>query len=523
MIVKDISFGDEARGALISGINKIADAVKSTLGARGRTVLIESTEHVGGITVTKDGVTVANSINLMDPTENLAVVMMRQAASKTASEAGDGTTTAIVLAQALIHEAQTRIKPEMNLTQIMRAIQSSSEYILKLLTDMSDQVNEDRLLDVASISANNDSEIGEIIYNAYNNVGKHGVVTVENAQGSETYCTVSEGMRIARGYLSRYFITNKKTSECVLEKPYILVLDQEVDQFGNIEQVLAEVYKEGRSILIISNLSPNIINTLNLNRARNGLKVCAIQPPQFGWKSNELMEDIAIATGATYFSESTGDNLQSVSIADLGFCDKVIVDQTHSILVRNEDNDQVVNDRVSVLWEEHDNHKNKDTQEFIRERIAVLSGRIGVIHVGANSDIEQKEKRDRVDDAVCATRAALEDGILSGGGVALRDISTKVGSQKGSCEEDQVAYAILEKALRAPYNQILSNAGMEHPAPAGQKKGYGINVKTMKSGNMRKLGIIDPTKVTKSAIVNAISVATTILSTNAIITNIRQQ
>jgi chaperonin GroEL len=195
MIVKDISFGDEARGALITGINKIANAVKSTLGARGRTVLIESTEHVGGITVTKDGVTVANSINLMDPTENLAVVMMRQAASKTASEAGDGTTTAIVLAQALIHEAQTRIKPEMNLTQIMRAIQSSSDYILKLLTDMSDQVNEDRLLDVASISANNDSEIGEIIYNAYNNVGNHGVVTVENAQGSETYCTVSEGMR----------------------------------------------------------------------------------------------------------------------------------------------------------------------------------------------------------------------------------------------------------------------------------------------------------------------------------------
>jgi len=250
--------------------------------------------------------------------------------------------------------------------------------------------------------------------------------------------------------------------------------------------------------------------------------VCAIQPPQFGWKSHELMEDLAVATGATYFSESTGDNLQLVRLDDLGFCDKAIINDTHTILVRNQDTNDVVNERVATLWEEHDNTKNKESQEFIKERIAVISGRIGVIHVGANSDIELKEKRDRVDDAVCATRAALEDGILPGGGVALRDISTKVGSQKGDNEEDRVGYTILKEALVYPYRQILTNAGMEDHSKSA-KKGYGIDVtKINTSGSMRKMGIIDPTKVTKSAVVNAISVATTILSTNAIITNVRE-
>jgi len=513
MIVKDISFGDDARQALIQGIDKIADAVKSTLGARGRTVVIESMDHIGGITVTKDGVTVANSITLMDPAENMAVMMMRQAASKTADQAGDGTTTAIVLAQAIIHTAEQIIKPSMNLTDIIRAIQDSGDYITKLLTDMSKPA--DDLVNVAKVSANNDPDIGQIIADAYDKVGQNGVVTVENADGADTYCTVSEGMRINRGYLSRYFMTDKKTGECVLNKPYILVLDQPVETMAAIEHVLADVLSEGRAILIIGDLGPNVINTLNLNRSRNNMKVCAIHPPQFGWKSHELMEDIAAVTGATYFSEDTGDNLQLVRMADLGVCDKVIVDQGTTIMV-NQDSEHA-EDRVKALWQEHDKSKEQD---FIKERIAVISGKIGVINVGANSDIEQKEKRDRVDDAVCATRAALEDGILPGGGVALRDIAKKVGEQTGESEADRVGYAILEKALMSPYHQILSNAGVE--PPKGQRTGYGVDVKKIQTGSMAKMGIIDPAKVTKSAVINAISVATTILSTNAVITNVRE-
>ena len=519
MIVKDVSLGDEARQGLIQGINIIADAVKTTLGARGRTVVIESNEHIGGLTVTKDGVTVANSITLQDAIQNMAVMMMKQAASKTAGEAGDGTTTAIVLAQAIIHQAEKHLKDGMNVTEVLRTMQASIDDIVKLLDNMSQEVSDKMLVDVATISANNDNEIGSIIAEAYQTVGRHGVVTVENADGSDTYQTVSEGMRIERGYMSRYFITDKKTSECVLEKPYILVLDQEVETMAQIEHVLADILDEAKSVLIIGSLSQNVINTLNLNRARNRMKVCAIQPPQFGWKSHELMEDIAAATGATYFSEETGDNLQMVRHADLGRCEKVIVSSTHTIMITSDDNKEMIGERLRALWEEHDSSKEQD---FVKERIAIISGRIGVIHVGANSDIEQKEKRDRVDDAVCATRAALEDGILPGGGVALRDISHVIGGLKGESVEDRVAFGILEQALRVPHDQILENAALTKPSKKA-KAGHGVDVKSDKRGDMIKMGVIDPTKVTKTAVTNAISVATTILSTNAVITNIRQK
>ena len=521
MIVKEISFGDEARQALIQGINKIADAVKTTLGARGNTVLIESEQHIGGVTITKDGVTVANSINLMDPTENLAVRMMKEASSKTATEAGDGTTTAIVLAQSLIHAWQDRVKDGMNQTEIIRAIQKTGDHIVELLHDTSKEVSGSNLIDVATVSANNDIEIGEIIAQAYDKVGVNGVVTVENSDGKETSCSVTEGVRVSRGYDSRYYITDKRQGVCELNNPYVMVLDQEVDNMLSIEHALADILNKGRSVLIIGYLKPEVINALNLNRTRNHLKVCSIQPPQFGWKSKELMEDMALVTGATYFSESTGDNLQLVREDDLGQCEKVMVSVDDTVIVRSDDKQTVIDEHLKQLWVEHDGEKDKDRQAFIKERIAILSGRIGIIHVGAGSDIEMKEKRDRVDDAVCATRAALEDGILPGGGVALRDIAQIVGAKEVDTLEERVAGAIMTQVLMAPYHQILTNAGMEDHGK-GQKMGYGIDVKVGESGSMIKMGIIDPTKVTKSAVTNAISVATTILSTNAIITNVRE-
>lgn len=522
MIVKDIRFGDQARQALIEGINKIADAVKTTLGARGNTVLIESEQHVGGITVTKDGVTVANSINLMDPTENLAVRMMKEASAKTASEAGDGTTTAIVLAQALIHEWQNRVKEGMNQTEIIRAIQKTGDYIVELLNDSSKKVSGSNLNDVATVSANNDIELGDIIAQAYERVGVSGVVTVEDSDGKDTSCSVTEGVRVSRGYDSRYYITDKRQGVCELNNPYVMVLDQDVDNMLSIEHALADILNRGRAVLIIGHLKPEVINALNLNRTRNHLKVCSIQPPQFGWKSKELMEDLALVTGATYFSESTGDNLQLVREEDLGQCEKVVVSADDTVIIRSDDRQAVIDEHLKQLWVEHDGEKDKDRQAFIKERIAILSGRIGIIHVGAGSDIELKEKRDRVDDAVCATRAALEDGILPGGGVALRDLAKIIGGREVETMEERVAGAILETVLKAPYHQILTNAGMEDHSK-DQKRGYGIDVKVGKSGGMIKMGIIDPTKVTKSAVTNAISVATTILSTNAIITNVRQQ
>lgn len=520
MIVKDISFDKEARERLISGVNKIADAVKSTLGARGKTVLIESENHTGGVTITKDGVTVAKSINLLDPTEDLAVRIIREAAERTANEAGDGTTTAIVLTQAIIDAAQKRIQPHMNLTEIMRNLQESTNLIISMLDKKKKKVSAKKILDVASISANNDKEIGKIIADAYAKVGTSGVVTVENSNGHETWFSTSEGMRFKRGYRSRYFITDNKSEECVLDNPYILILNSTVESIGSIEAVIADVMQNGKSILIIGDVDAKVMNTLNLNKVRNGLKVCVVQPPEFGWKKDELMQDLATATGATYFSEDTGDNFQLVRQQDLGSARKVIVDAANTIIVRHEDPyvDVEIESHVKSLWDLHETSKHAD---FIKERIALISGKIGVIYVGANSDIEQKEKRDRVDDAVCATRAALEDGILPGGGVALKEISDDL-AKLGDGQNQRVAMKILEDALKSPFYQILSNAGLDkNQIENCLDPGIGYDVKNDKYGNMIKLGIIDPSKVTKSAVTNAISIASTILSTNVIITNVR--
>ena len=435
--------------------------------------------------------------------------------------AGDGTTTAIVITQAIVLEAQKRIKDHMNLTDIIRAIQASSKFVVKELVKVSKKVNGKRLLDVASISSNNDVFIGKIIADAYNAVGDTGVVTVENASGTETYSEIIQGMKIDRGYSSKYFITDTKKGECVLDNPYVLVADQEINHLSSIEHILAPIIQEGKSLLIIGTLSPAALNTLNLNKIKGTIKVCSIIPPQFGYKSHDLMYDIATATGAKYFCEDTGDNLEMIQLVDLGRAKKVIIGRAGTVLIKDDTQNIHVDNKIAELWEEYNSSDSISEKEFVKERIAIMSGGVAVIHVGAGSDIEQKEKRDRVDDAVCATRAAIEQGILPGGGIALLKIADDL-AQRGDNESTRVGNSILAEAIKSPFKQILINAGVNpSEIEPNLDPGIGYDVKGEVYGDMIKLGIIDPLKVTKNALENAVSVATTIMSTNAIITNVR--
>lgn len=525
---KELHFSDEGRTKLINGINKIANAVKSTLGPRGNTVLIESPEHLHGITVTKDGVTVAKSISLMDPVENLAVRMMKEAADRTATSAGDGTTTAIVLAEALVNAGTEIMDDSVNRTEVLRHLVDETKSIAKHLKLKGKKLDQKRLRDVAVISANNDTAIGGIIAEVYESVGKDGVVTVENSKTSSTYYETTKGIKIKRGYASTLFINDQKRDECILEDTYVLVCDTEINNILQIENILKPIIQEGKKLLIIAPTSVNVTNTLAANVVKNGLKICTINPPDFGYRQHELMQDIAVSVGATYFSEKTGDDLSLINFSDLGHCSRVIVNRESTVIVKDDSNDEsseVVAERISQLQDAYKNAKVKADKEFINQRIASLSGGIGVVYVGGNTDLEQKELYDRVDDAVCAVRSALEEGILPGGGLTLYNMhktyETKMNNEKNSAKK--IAHAILSKALKAPLYQILDNAGLDADQVYKECKGamWGYDVKKDKYGYLMSLGVIDPVKVTRQALQNAVSVAVTILSTNAIVTMAR--
>ena len=526
---KELNFGADARERLISGIHKISKAVKSTLGPRGNTVLIESPEHTHGLTVTKDGVTVAKAVNLLDPVENLAVRMMKEAADKTASSAGDGTTTAIVLTEALV-ETAIRIfgnYPECNQTEVLREMVASTNEIVDGLKKLSRPVTKSKLKSVATISSNNDPVIGGIIAEVYGKVGKNGVVTVEKSQTSETYYESTEGIKVDRGYSNPLFINNHKKDECVLENPYVFVSDAEINNVLNIETILKPIIQENKSLLIIAPCTNNVLNTLAANVMKNSLKICVIQPPNFGYKQHELMQDIALSTGANYFSEKTGDDLSIITFSDLGKASKVIVGRKSTIILSSDRVDtEALDKRVTELWDAHKLATDKLDKEFIMSRIASLTGGIGVIYVGGNTDLEQKELYDRVDDAVCAVRSAMVEGILPGAGLALSLMSRSLDLVIEEDRKDlskKIANAILAKALMSPLNQILDNAGLKSGKiyNTAFKGAWGYDVKNETFGDLFKLGVIDPMKVTKNALQNAVSVAVTILSTNAIITMAR--
>jgi len=526
---KELHFSKEGQSKLINGISKMANAVKSTLGPMGNTVIIESPEHTHGITVTKDGVTVAKSIALLDPVENLAVRMMKEAADRTATLAGDGTTTAIVLTEALVLAGMELIREGDNKTEVLRELLAETKVLISQLKKKSRKVTKKMLRDVATISANNDSAIGKIIADTYNKVGENGIVTVERSQSSETYSETTDGLKIDRGYSSPLFINNHKKDECVLEDTYILVSDAEITNLLTIEGILKPIIAEGKKLLIVAPCSTNVINTLAANVMKNNLKICNITPPSFGYKQHELMQDIALTVGATYFSEKTGDDLSIISFDDLGHASKVIVGKDSTIVLKDSKQTTLeVNERVEQLWEAHKLASKKGDKDFILSRIASLTGGIGVIYVGGNTDLEQKELYDRVDDAVCAVRSALLEGILPGSGLALYSFYQNYMDKSisnDSSKSKKIAYAILAHALRAPITQILENGGLElqaiYPIESNLDYSRGYDVKGGVYGDMFKMGIIDPMKVTKSALQNAVSVAITILSTNAIVTMAR--
>ena len=524
-IPKDLHFDKQGRRKLMKGISAIAKTVKSTLGPRGKTVIIESTDHLAGITVTKDGVTVARSVYLDDPVENLAINMMKDAANRTSNEAGDGTTTAIVLAEAFVEAGESHILPSNNTTQVVRYINQIIQEVVKELEKSAKKITQSSLLDVAKISANNDPEIGKLIFDAYKKVGRDGIVTVERSQNHETYAEVTNGIKVDRGYSSNLFINNQKKDECILENAKVLVCDQDISNILQIETILKPIIQKNETLLLIADCAPNVVNTLAANVVRNNLKLCNVPTPSFGYKKHELMQDIALTLGAKYFSEKTGDDLTLLSEADLGHADKIIIGQHSSVLIKNEDPSDELKQRIKELKEQYKTTTDPVSKKFINERIASLAGAIGCIYVGGNSDVEQKEKFDRVDDSVCAVRSALEAGIVPGAGLALYAASKKLVNKEIDSDYNS-AFNVVKNAITKPLDQILVNAGIEPKKIISliekeKKANFGYDVKNEEFGDLYKLGVIDPLKVTKNALINSSSVATTILSTNAIVTHAR--
>lgn len=523
MSKKEILFGDEARAKLMSGIELIAKAVGSTMGAQGNTVLIESQMHTGGLTATKDGVTVAKSIvDLSDPTEEMAVRLMRQAATRTADIAGDGTTTAIVLANAIIQESQLYIKDrDVNMTEVCRYIKSFSKTIIDGLDRASISITDKNIHHVATVSANNDPELGKIISDAYKAVGNDGIVKVHNSKNHETFSKETDGITFERGLLSPYLMTDRKKKVSDSDNCLVLVTDLKIVSVMQIASLIDHSVKTDKPLIIIGELEMEAMSTFNHNVNKGFVKGCYITPPSFGDRRSSLMSDIAVAVGATYISERTGSSWEDITVEYLGSADRVVVDMESTSIISDEKNSDKVVKLVSDLKEMLAEENDAQEKGSLHERISSLCGKVSTIYVGGDTDIEQKEKRDRVDDAVLATRAAIDEGILAGGGIALLDQGSF--AIESSSNSSLIASIILSEAMWAPFNTIVTNAG-KHPedirANGEIGDGSGYDVKSEVYGDMIKMGIIDPTKVTKIALKNAVSVATTIMSTSAIITNV---
>ena len=505
-IVKNLNFGDEARNQIFKGIEKLTKAVSSTLGASGKCVILE--DAGGNPLITKDGVTVADAIFLRDPVENIGATLLKEAARKTVKEAGDGTTTATILAHAILDESYKL--DDKNVRAIKEQILDGVDKIIKELEKQSVPVK-DKIDDIAIISTNNDKALGSIIADAFKKVGDAGLVVMEPSVEGETSVEVVEGVEYNKGLLNPNFITNKDTGTAELDNPLVLLIDSKVDSIRQIQPVLEHVIKTKEPLLIIGEVEANVMSALLMNKMKGNIKINVLDPPAYGLRRKEILDDLALLTGATVVNEDLGDDLSSIEVNYLGQCIKVVTEKDKSIIRVEKDSEEVeaiINQIRSKLLETNKEH----VRIGLEQRLARLSAKVAVVKVGANSAIELKEKQDRVEDAICATRAAIKEGIVPGGGIALLNAS-KVLDKKIPGE------SILRKAIKAPYKTILKNAGLEVDEP--NKKGEGINVVTGNMVNMIKAGIIDPLLVTKSALKNAASVATTILSTDCVINNIR--
>lgn len=526
-MAKKVSFDAEARNNLKIGIDALADAVKVTLGPKGRNVIIE--KSFGAPQITKDGVSVAKEIELKDPIENMGAQMVKEVASKTADQAGDGTTTATVLAQAIVNAGLKNVTSGANPMDIKRGIDKATIAVVKQMQAMSEVVGDDfkKIEQVGAISANNDQSIGKLIAEAMQKVSKDGVITVEEAKGTETYVDVVEGMQFDRGYLSPYFITDADKMVTEYENPYILIHDKKITNVQEILPVLEKSAQSGRPLMIIAeDMDSQPLGVLVVNRLRGGLKVVSVKAPGFGDRRKAMLEDIAILTGGTVISEEQGYKLENAGLEHLGTAEKIVVDKDNTTIINGRGESDAIKARIKQIKQQIETTTSDYDKEKLQERLAKLAGGVAVLYVGAPTEVEMKEKKDRVDDALHATRAAIEEGIVPGGGVVFVRASKGLDDVKTDNDDERIGVEIVKKALEAPLKTIAINAGMEGAVILNEvrngKDAYGYNAKDDKFEDLKKAGIIDPTKVSRIALENAASIAGMILTTEVVINDIKE-
>jgi len=521
MSSKIIEYNSEARAKLKKGVDKLANAVKITLGPKGRNVILE--KKFGAPTVTKDGVSVAKEIELEDPTENMGAQMVREVATKTSDVAGDGTTTATVLAQAIYREGLKNVTAGANPMDLKRGIDLAVNKVVEYLKSISRDVEgRNEISQVGSISANNDKSIGELIADAMEKVGKDGVITVEEAKGTETSLEVVEGMQFDRGYLSPYFVTNAENMEVMLEDPYILIHDKKISAMKDLLPILEKVAQQGKAMLIITeDLEGEALATLVVNKLRGTLKVAAVKAPGFGDRRKAMLEDIAVLTGGTVISEERGFKLENTTISYLGSAKKVVIDKDNTTIVEGAGKSDDIKKRINEIKAQIEKTTSDYDKEKLQERLAKLSGGVAILKIGASTEIEMKEKKARVEDALHATRAAVQEGIVAGGGVAFIRAIPGLEKIKGDNLDQTTGVKIVQKALEEPLKQIVDNAGLEGSVVLQKvkegKDDFGFNAATETYENLIKSGVIDPTKVTRTALENAASVASLLITTEAVV------
>lgn len=522
MSAKLISYNVDARAALKKGVDQLADAVKVTLGPKGRNVVID--KKFGSPTITKDGVTVAKEVELTDPIENMGAQMVREVASKTSDVAGDGTTTATILAQAIVREGLKNVTAGANPMDLKRGIDLAVKKIVEGLRDLSKKVGDDKekIAQVGTISANNDPSIGELIADAMEKVGKDGVITVEEAKGTETNLDVVEGMQFDRGYLSPYFVTDAETMEAILDEPYILIHDKKISAMKDLLPILEKVAQSGKSTLVIAEeVEGEALATLVVNKLRGTLRVTAVKAPGFGDRRKAMLEDIAILTGGTVISEEKGFKLENAQLSYLGTAKRVTIDKDNTTIVEGAGKKEEIKKRINEIKQQIDKTTSDYDKEKLQERLAKLSGGVAVIKIGASTEVEMKERKARVEDALHATRAAVEEGIVPGGGVAYLRAVKKLDEVKSENDDQKVGVEIVRRALEEPIRQIVANAGLEGSVVVNKvkegKDDYGFNAQTEEYENLIKAGVIDPTKVSRIALENASSIAGLLLTSEATI------
>ncbi|MCQ2297180.1 MAG: chaperonin GroEL [Bacteroidales bacterium] len=527
-MAKEIVFNNDAREQLRKGVDALANAVKVTLGPKGRNVVID--KKFGAPHVTKDGVTVAKEIELENGIENMGAQMVKEVASKTNDQAGDGTTTATVLAQAIVNTGLKNVTAGANPMDLKRGIDKAVASIVKNIKAQAVEVGGDinKIRQVATISANNDSAIGDIIAEAMEKVTKDGVITIENAKGIDTTVKVVEGMQFDRGFISPYFVTDTEKMECTYEAPYILIHDKKISSLQSLLPILEPVAKEGRPLLIIAeDIESEAMATLVVNRLRGGLKVVAVKAPGFGDRRKEMLEDIAILTGATVVSEEKGYKLEDANLSMLGTCEKITVDKDNTTIVNGAGDAEQIKMRVNQIKSQIEKTTSDYDREKLQERLAKLAGGVAVIYVGAASEVEMKEKKDRFDDALHATRAAVEEGIVAGGGTALIRAAQNLGEIAPENEDEKLGIEIIKRAIEEPLRQIVENAGLEGSVVVNEVKNgkgdYGYNARAEKFENLLQSGVIDPAKVTRVALENAASIAGMLLTTECVLCDIKEE